>query len=612
MKCLVRIYLCIIVFVCPKFILAQITKDTANFYYKLEIKASKHKFTNWVYDVVFEEFSPNDSIITPIMLFKKKTINPFIKFNGKKIRNIDIVVLDPFGYSVNEFYSKTPDYFEKLGNKIHITTKEQVIRNLLLFKPNNPLDAIELSETERILRLSPYVYDARIYIKKSKSVNNDSIDILVVTQDRWTTTANSEFDFAAPDLVIYEKNILGFGHQYVQGFAWNATDEYITTSGKYSIFNIKKSFVGAAAFYSTTKENKQIGASIERLFFSPLAKWAGGLTVTKNNTIYQQITTESVVKKYDLIYNTLDLWGAKSFGITQRTMSAADKRSINFVTGARYFTKQFTEKPSFSIDTSRANSNESMFLISLGISQRKYYRDRFLFRYGANEDIPEGNLIELIAGTINKELSPLFYYTGIKLGTGKHFNNFGYISVAGGYGTFYNSNTINSGVVNLNAFYFSDLINRKRWYFRQFVRFKIIEGIDRANYESLNINGSQMYGFSNVSLANKSKMILNLEFVMYSPYKFIGFQFAPVMFYGIAGLGKNFGNMFSNTFYQAFALGILIRNEYLVSNTFEISLGIYPYMLGNSDFTVKTNPIGNYEVKANDYFINKPDLVSYQ
>jgi hypothetical protein len=611
MKYVIQIFLCLLLIFCSEFISAQITKDTANFYYKLEVKAKKNRFTSWAYDVVFEDFKPTDTI-APISLFKKKPINAFVKFQGKKIRNIDVVVLDPFGYSVNEFYGKKPNGFEILANKYHITTKEQIVKNLLLFKPNQKIDALTLSESERILRLSPSIFDARIYIQKSISVNNDSIDILVVTQDRWTLTASSSFDLNSPNVILYDKNILGFGHQYSQGIEWNGTDKYLTTSGKYSIYSIKKTFVGFTAFYSTTKENKQIGAAIERLFFSPLTKWAGGLSVTKNNTIYQQTFYETIINKYQLTYNTFDVWGAKSFEVSQKNMSLTDKKSINLITGLRYYNKQIFERPSFSIDTDFVNSNESMFLINVGISQRKYYRDRYLFRYGANEDIPEGNMIELVLGTLQKELTPLNYYAGIKLRTGKHINNIGYFSIGGGYGTFFQASKLNAGVVNLDAFYFTDLIKRKKWFFRQFVRLKFIEGINRANYESLNINGSQMYGFSSENLANKSKVILNLEFVMYAPYKLLGFQFAPVFFYGLAGIEKSFEKIFSNTFYQALALGVLIRNEYLASNTFEISLGIYPFMPGNADFTLKGNPIGNYNVKASDYFINKPDLVPYQ
>jgi hypothetical protein len=167
-------------------------------------------------------------------------------------------------------------------------------------------------------------------------------------------------------------------------------------------------------------------------------------------------------------------------------------------------------------------------------------------------------------------------------------------------------------VANFDVNYFTDLQQLRKWYYRQFVRFKFVEGIDRESYESLNLNGSQMYGFSSNSLNGKSKAILNLEFVLYMPYKFIGFQFAPVLFYSVAGLANNFGSMFSNTFYQAFAVGVLIRNEYLVSSTFELSIGFYPYMPGTDNNSFAANPISNYNIKARDYFITKPELVLYK
>ncbi len=213
---------------------------------------------------------------------------------------------------------------------------------------------------------------------------------------------------------------------------------------------------------------------------------------------------------------------------------------------------------------------------------------------------------------MKRELNPLWHYSGVKFAVGNHIENLGYISGGVSYGTFYNRTFVGSGVVNLDGFYFSDLIKLDGWFFRQFSRFKLIEGIDRQSYESVNLNGTQMYGFNSTVLSAKSKMILNLEFVMYAPYKWIGFQFAPVLLCGFAGMGKNFGSMFSGHLYQAYAIGVLIRNEYLVSNTFEISIGLYPFMPGSSDYSMKLNPITNYDVRARDYFISKPDMVAYQ
>ena len=81
---------------------AQIVKDTSNFYYKLEKRADKHVFTSMVYDVIFESIDTIENI-QPNNFLKKNAVNPFLKYKGKIIRDINVIVLDPFGYSVNNF-----------------------------------------------------------------------------------------------------------------------------------------------------------------------------------------------------------------------------------------------------------------------------------------------------------------------------------------------------------------------------------------------------------------------------------------------------------------------------------------------------------------------------
>lgn len=603
--------LCVVFLFIPFCVLAQEIPDSANFYKRLEKRSDKHNFTRWVHDAIFSN-SDDVEKDTPVFTSKKKTVNPFLKYKGKIVRNINIVVLDPFGYSVNDLFGKTQDYFDRIGNKYHVTTKERIVRNLLLFKTDNELDPLEVSESERLLRLSPFLYDARIYIQKYKYRKGDSVDVLVVVQDNWSTLASTNFDISSPQIKVTEKNFLGLGHQMEEGISWSSTDQYLATTGKYSIFNIRKTFISTAAFYSTAKDNKQFGVAVDRPFYSPLAKWAGGISVVKNNTVFLQPDIETgLINKYALNYNASDVWGAKSFPLTQNKSADIKLRSSNFIWGARYYRVDYTERPSFEIDINKVIQDKKLYLTNFGFTRRSYYRDRYLFRYGANEDIPEGVSCELILGAMKNELSSLWYYSGVKFGAGKHFDKYGYLSAGVGYGTFYNKDFIGSGVVNFNAIWFADLVKMNRWYFRQFCRFKLVEGIDRALNENLNINGAQMYGFSSDLLMAKSKIILSFEFVLYAPYKLIGFQFAPVLFCGFAGMGKNFGSMFGSQVYQSYALGVLIRNEYLVSSTFQISIGLYPYMPGNSDFTLKFNPITNYDVRARDYFISKPDIVSY-
>jgi len=539
--------------------------------------------------------------------------NPFLGYKGKKVRNISIVVLDPFDNSVNERYGSSLNYLERTGNKLHISSKEKIVRNQLLFKAGRELDPLELSESERLLRLSPSIFDARIYVQKLSGKKNDSVDVMVVVQDKWSTLAGSRMDANAPDADFSEKNFLGYGHQIEGDIIWNNTAHTVNTSGKYSVFNIGKTHISAAVFYATIPENQQFGITAERLFYSPLSKWAGGISLIKNYTVFPQTDAgKELSTSSALNYNTYDLWGAKSFPLTQDRSASLDKRSSNFIIGARYFRLDYLDRPSFDIDVNHSNLNQQLYLMNFGFSKRKYYRDRYLFRYGANEDIPEGVSVEFVIGGLKKEITPVWYYSGFKFATGKHFENLGYLSGGVSYGSFYNTSFMGSGAVNLDGFYFSDLIKLHRWYFRQFSRFNFVEGIDRLPNENLNINGTQMYGFTSDGLSSKSKMVLNFEFVLYSPYKILGYQFAPVFFCGLAGMGINFGNMFSSQIYQAYAIGILIRNEYLNSGTFKISIGLYPVMPGNPDYTLKAIPGSSYDVKARDYFISKPDMVSYQ
>ena len=140
----------------------------------------------------------------------------------------------------------------------------------------------------------------------------------------------------------------------------------------------------------------------------------------------------------------------------------------------------------------------------------------------------------------------------------------------------------------------------------------MINTIAATNQQILNLNGTEMYGFNSPTLTSNAKIVLNLEFVMYSPYKLLGFQFSPVLFLGMASINKNYIAMLNSRIYQAYAIGLLIRNEYLVSNTFQVSIGLYPYMPGSSNYLIKTNPITNYEVRAKDFFISKPEKVAYQ
>jgi hypothetical protein len=599
---------------CPYYALAQ-QPDTTDLYYKLHKKAHKHKVTRWIYEGIFRDPIVTNDTFHSIKDAQK--VNPFLAYQGKVVRNIRVVSLDPFGLSVNDTLRQHPTSFETMGNKYHVNTRKYIIRNILLFKPNRKLDPLEISESERLLRVYPYVNDARIYVLTANSGNNtDSVDITVVVQDKWSTIIGSSFDVNNPNIKIVERNLFGLGHQLEEGVAWHNSEQEISTFGKYTIFNLGHTFINPSVFYSSEEANNTLGVALDRPFYSALAKWAGGASYTRSYTLMKTIENEDeeneIITSYPVNFRTEDVWIAKSFPVTEKKTASINKRSDNYMIGLRYYHVNYSARPSFSIDTNRLNRSHTMILNNLGFSKRKYYKDRYLFRFGANEDIPEGYSIEYVHGLLNKEASSLWFYSGLKLATGRHYDHLGYLSAGISYGTFYNRTFIGSGVLNADIYYFSDLLAGGRWFFRQFSRWQYTQGIDRLSYESVNINGKQMYGFSSDELSAKSKMVLNLEFVMYAPYQFIGFKFAPVILCGFARSGNGINALWDGRTYQAYALGLLIRNEHLITNTFEVSIGLYPYVPGNGNYLIKLDPVGSYNVKARDYNIGKPELVPYQ
>ncbi|MES2559359.1 MAG: hypothetical protein V4590_06440 [Bacteroidota bacterium] len=597
---------------CPYYALSQ-KPDTTNLYYRIHKKAQKHKVTEWIYDGIFRDPIVKHDTFPVIRNSKKK--NPYLVYQGKVVRNIRVISLDPFGFSVNDTLKELPNKTEALANRYHVNTRRYIIRNILLFKSNKKLDPLEISESERLLRLSPYINDARIYVSGVKSrKNKDSVDVVVVVQDKWSTIIGSSLDPVNPDIKIIERNLFGLGHHLEEGVTWRNSDQEISSFGKYTVFNVSNTFVNASTFYTSAKTNTQWGVALDRPFYSALAKWAGGASYTRNYTLKEfpaDGETEDI-PVYPVNFHTKDIWIAKNFPVTRKKMASIDKRSSNYVLGLRYYQENYFARPSFSIDINRLNRDQTMLLNNLGFSKREYYKDRYLFRFGANEDIPEGYSVEYVHGIVNKEASSLWYYSGLKFATGRHYDHLGYLSAGMSYGTFYNKTFSGLGTVNADVYYFSDLFAGGRWFFRQFSRLQYTQGIDRMAYESVTINGNQMYGFSSDVLSGKSKAILNLEFVMYAPYQFIGFKFAPVLLCGFARTGDAISDLLNGHTYQAYALGLLIRNEYLISSTFEISIGLYPYVPGTGSYLIQLDPVGSYNVKARDYNIGKPELVPYQ
>src|SRR5690606_38197302 len=109
----------------------------------------------------------------------------FQKYEGKIIRNISTRQLG-FEQEVTDT-SKIIVFGTRLMNRLHVDTKDWVVRDNLFIKEGEELSAFKLADNERYLRTLKFLQDARIIVKPVKG-SDDSVDLEIVTRDLFTIT----------------------------------------------------------------------------------------------------------------------------------------------------------------------------------------------------------------------------------------------------------------------------------------------------------------------------------------------------------------------------------------------------------------------------------------
>lgn len=581
--------------------------DTLRIYKRIKRIAQRNKWTQMLYEAMFVDPEPKEYAVAPqTNVEEKKEVNPYINYEHAIIRRINIYVYDPFGQSVNDTVQKKINFAQRTGNMAHIRSRKWIINNRLLFKVNDTINPLAISETERLLRGAVFINDARITIIPTK--NPDSVDVDVLVQDKWSITVPVLITDVYANAKFRNQNLFGLGQQFEQYVGYTKSG-ILTHNGYYGIDNIDNTYISGRLSYACVPTNSNVGISFNRGFFSPLTPWAGGLTVLNTWSQFGYMDpVDSVSKKTrtDALY--YDAWTGRAFKLSkQKTFF---EQSTNIITGIRFYKNHFLQRPSSDIDPQHNVVNTSAVVGNIGFAVQEYYKDKFIHRFGANEDVPEGFILQYIYGGIRKEYNKLRYYSGIEVARAKHFR-IGYISATFSYGVFFNKYVSNDITANFNLYYFSNLRRSGKWYFRQFFYYNTVYGANKLFNETVTLTSNELYGFNPGTLSGTSKMVLNSETVAYAPYKFIGFKFAPVLLAGFGMVGDQQNPVYKSTLYQGYALGVMVRNENLVSSTFQITFGYYPLLPNGTTNVITYNPVTSFTLRVRGFAVSSPSFVSY-
>ncbi len=581
-------------------------EDSLRLYKKLKKAAYKHRLTRMAYDALFVDPEPREYPVQPAAPAEEKRVNPYLLYPGKIIRKINVTVLDPFGNTVNDTVQGKINLFQKAGNRLHITTRRWVVLNRLLFSENDTVNPLAFSESERVLREFLFVNDARVFISPTPS--RDSIDVNVVVHDKWPLTVPLMVTDIAANARLRNTNLFGLGQQFEHYVGVQRPDMY-DFNGFYNIANIDRTFISSRLGYVHNPIYTSAHLVFDRPFYSPLAKWAGGLAL--NHTWRRHEYHDSIAgtdKHIPLNLFNYDVYLGKSLKFSKS--KSLFNQSTNLIVGARHFNNIFLNRPAAQIDTARSHRNWGAVICNIGFAIQQYYKDKYIYRFGANEDVPEGLIVQFIYGGWKREFDKVRYYNGFEVARARHFD-FGYLSATVSYGVFYNVKVPNDVTTNLRLSYFSELLRQGDWYFRQFINYSFVHGENKLSGEKITLRPDEMYGFNNATLTGNTKMLVNSETVAYMPYNLVGFRFAPVLMIGLGMISDQEVPFGKSSLFQGYSLGLMMRNENLLTSTFQVSFGFYPFLPDGRTNVFLYNPVGSFSLRVRGFAVGRPDFVSY-
>ena len=543
-------------------------KDPKLFYDSLQIKASRHHSTQLLYDWMIRK---------PKVIVDIETLSYeyYHSFENKTIASITIKSLEVFGPDFNDTSKTTGIWIEKAANKLHTKSNLSVIRKNLWIKEGQALDANLIMDNERLLRSLPYLKDVRIIITP-RPTNNDLVDITVLTKDVFSFGAlGSIGNINQGELGIYDKNILGIGHEVGTKLVVSTNKSpSVGYEAYYTVNNFKGNFINFTAGYANTFLRKGYYLSLQRDFLRPKSVYAGGLTVFRSFKSFNVNLNDLVTTEFPLSYIYLDAWYGRR--LKHRINPTDDRFQVNLSGRIKY--ESFFERPAPDIHNNQYFANSTFYLASLSFSQRSYVRDHLVYSYGITEDIPKGYLNELVFGYDQNEFGDR-WYSHLFFSTGNLFRNKPfYFYTSFGLGSFWNSAGFEQGMTEYKLNFISPLFMFMNVQARQFIKLNYTMGINRFEIEDLWLkNGEGIRGFGSIIGKGKQRLTLNIENVFFQNRAILNFQTALFTFLDLGLIGSADKSIFTQDYYGGLGIGLRIRNENLVFNTIQIRLAFYPY-----------------------------------
>lgn len=233
--------------------------------------------------------------------------------------------LETAGATIGQIRVLTRDIFDtddpkenkllfRWANALHIQTRAGVIERALLFKSGDPLSVRLIEETERALRSKHYLYDVKI---RPFAWHEGVVDIDVETRDTWTldpgVSAGRSGGTNSSGVHLREYNLLGTGIFVSFGH----TNNVDRSSNEFQFSNERAFGTWTSLNYShqQNSDGRRDAASVVRPFYALDARWAAGVTASKDDRIDAVYNAGNVASQYRHQQNRAEVFGGWSQGL---------------------------------------------------------------------------------------------------------------------------------------------------------------------------------------------------------------------------------------------------------------------------------------------------------
>jgi outer membrane protein assembly factor BamA len=202
----------------------------------------------------------------------------------------------------------------RLANRLHIPTREGVIRRAILFQSGEPVSQRLIQETERLLRSNRYLYDVSI---RPVALQDGVVDIEVTTRDTWSLSVGAGVGTSggerSSNLEFSENNLFGTGTTL--GFKRSNDVDRSSTELAYANNRAFGSWASVAASHASNSDGERSAVSVVRPFYALDSSWSAGFRASSDDRIDPLYRAGEIASEYRVTQSQAEVFGGWSSGL---------------------------------------------------------------------------------------------------------------------------------------------------------------------------------------------------------------------------------------------------------------------------------------------------------